>query len=229
MIKAIAFVCLALCLAVVAVTASDSSRETGAFIRDSQAFYQAGQPLAEDELPEAAHEPGTSMTMCHWQHVHFEDFENGAFGWTNNTIFDCNCHKLLGGPCHFSGVEVSKTFENLPAHNHLRIRSNFWFLDEWGRDTAYAKVDGKLGWTQGAPDKTWRGLHVCGRDGKNAEYTNEIVDFVMPHDDDCVTVTFGSNLEVHPCLASWGLSNISIYVCNHCSRHKCITRFTSAV
>ena len=38
---------------------------------------------------------------------------------------------MLGGFGILAGGEISKTFENLPKHNKLRITANYHFIDAW--------------------------------------------------------------------------------------------------
>jgi len=168
-------------------------------------------PVPLMELPPADHEQ-----ICEWKLHHFEEYSHGAAGWSNNECSECDCRKLLGGHCKFAGGEVHKEFEGFPTHNLLRIKANYWFLDNWAKETAFAKIEDKLVWTKGSVDATWRGINICG-DSKFPDYINFPVDFVIKHTESCVKLAFGSNLSGDACLKSWGLSNVALYTCSHCA------------
>eukprot|EP00696_Hemimastix_kukwesjijk_P003544 gnl/Hemi2/14332_TR4861_c0_g10_i1.p1 gnl/Hemi2/14332_TR4861_c0_g10~~gnl/Hemi2/14332_TR4861_c0_g10_i1.p1 ORF type:complete len:244 (-),score=102.66 gnl/Hemi2/14332_TR4861_c0_g10_i1:202-933(-) len=165
-------------------------------------------PVMEAPAPEI-------NNICEWKLHHFEEYSHGASGWSSNEVTECDCRKILGGHCKFGGGEIHKEFTGLPQHNLLRVKANYWLLDNWSKETAFAKIEDKLVWTKGSHDNTWRGINVCG-DAKYSDWINHPIDFAVVHSEGCVKLAFGSNLDGDACEKSWGISNVSIYTCSHC-------------
>eukprot|EP00824_Muranothrix_gubernata_P020275 TRINITY_DN40561_c0_g1_i1.p1 TRINITY_DN40561_c0_g1~~TRINITY_DN40561_c0_g1_i1.p1 ORF type:complete len:211 (-),score=33.89 TRINITY_DN40561_c0_g1_i1:314-916(-) len=158
------------------------------------------------------HAEVTEIMVGSWTPVVFETFDDGAFGWSNNSVSECgSCHTgaILGGPCKFAGREVEKAYEGLPPHNMIRIRAQFWFLDDWNHETGFMKVDDKMAWTMWAPHNiAWRGINVCG--GSGPDFIGQLIDVTLAHEESCLTLAFGSNLHKDPCEASWGISSVQV-------------------
>jgi len=73
------------------------------------------------------------MGIQQWFLAAVENFNAGAVGWSNSSTTTCgNTNKMILGGCgKFAGGEVNKVFRNLPAHNMVRMRANFHFIDKW--------------------------------------------------------------------------------------------------
>mgnify|MGYP003572667268 CR=1 FL=1 len=82
------------------------------------------------------------------------------------------------------------------------------------------KIDEKLTWLGAGYDNTWKGIHVCG-DPSFADWINHQIDFILPHQEACVKVSIGSNLDEPADNESWGLGNIALYSCVHCDKPRC--------
>jgi len=52
-----------------------------------------------------------------------------------------NNNYFLGGHCKLSSDELSKTFENLPKHEHVRIVATYHMFDNWQGEYAYMKLN----------------------------------------------------------------------------------------
>lgn len=69
--------------------------------------------------------------------------ENGKVG-TNS----CSGVEIFGGYGLFGkGAKIKKTF-NLPTHNSILIRLQFWKIDSWDKEYARVYVDGYLLWNK---------------------------------------------------------------------------------
>jgi len=162
----------------------------------------------------------TFMGVNQWLLAAYDDFSaTGSEGWSNTTTTSCGNEnkKLLGGFGAFAGGEVHKSYHNLPPHSQIRLKANYHFIDGWTGETAYAKIDHKVMWTDLHDHMTSKaGIQVCGGPVPEDKFTVP-VDVVMPHD--CteegvcsLQVAFGSTLSASATEASWGLSDVQIYV-----------------
>eukprot|EP00050_Salpingoeca_kvevrii_P023235 m.139512 g.139512 ORF g.139512 m.139512 type:complete len:599 (-) comp9994_c0_seq1:95-1891(-) len=89
-------------------------------------------------------------------------FSSGVEGWVGVQRTDCRGNWLLGGHNAWDvGVEVSRTYNNLPPHTALRIRMDIFFMDSWDNEEAIIKVDGVEVWRQA---RTWGSnkFDLCG-------------------------------------------------------------------
>lgn len=92
------------------------------------------------------------------------------------------------------------------------------FFDEWKGESAWAQVDGQYIWTE---KYNWcdsiltfrckqMGINACGEDiPDKLSHPSEIV---VKHSDPSIKLSFGSTLAGDPCLASWGLDDVRIYI-----------------
>jgi hypothetical protein len=56
---------------------------------------------------------------------------------------------LAGGFGVFgAGASISRNFPNLPAHNILKLKVQFWKIDSWDNEEARVFADGKIIWKQ---------------------------------------------------------------------------------
>jgi len=159
------------------------------------------------------------MGVDQWSLAAVENFNNGASGWSNDSISSCGSEdkKILGGFGKFAGGEASKLFFNLPPHSQVRMRANFHFIDAWGGETAYAKLEHRVMWTDSFDQQSSKvGVNICGGPAPESKFSAPI-DVILPHkcdeSDACsLHVSFGSTLTLAPTEQSWGVSDVMIYV-----------------
>jgi hypothetical protein len=149
-----------------------------------------------------------------WSLVYEEDFSEG---WSNNNTTECGGVKMLGGYCQFAGIEVNKSFTNLPPHSYLRIQATFHFIDAWDTESGFMKInngkDGKLvyAWIERYSAFMGEGgIDICGGKWPEGKFASPI-DLTIPHKENNVTISFGSNIEQDPCDESFGVSGFRIY------------------
>lgn len=159
--------------------------------------------------------------VSQWRTLYSEDFDspNGAVGWSRNQVTKCAGVTLLGGFCRFSKGEVTKTFTQLPPHDHLRIRATYHFIDRWIGEAGFMKLnigesfEPVVVWTeQHAQDMSMNGVSICGQTTPEGKFAVPI-DITVPHTQAAVDVTFGSTMEdMDPCDESWGVSAVELLV-----------------
>lgn len=173
-----------------------------------------------------------SNDMAQWFLLYTDLFNKGAAGWSLNFTSACGSPwKILGGHCKFGGngwskdnnrAMVEKTYTKLPPHAHIRVQTRFFFIDQWESDTAFMQIgvdNMKYAWTE---QYSWcdqpfsilctKGKSFCGKDDY-PDRLAKLVDAASPHNDDSLTVAFGTTLgDVDPCDVSWGVSGISIFI-----------------
>jgi len=149
-----------------------------------------------------------------WALVAHEDFEKDVQGWSTNKTNSCdgNDHHI-GGHCNNVDGEVKKTFTGLGEHKHVRIQARYHFLDSWEGEMAFAKVGDRTVWTE---MNDVRGMHpnalnACGGDHADMKLSVPI-DVTIPHTGDSIELSFGSNLDEHPCNESFGVDDVMISV-----------------
>eukprot|EP00299_Pterocystis_sp_00344_P013358 c6536_g1_i1.p1 GENE.c6536_g1_i1~~c6536_g1_i1.p1 ORF type:complete len:269 (-),score=66.13 c6536_g1_i1:41-847(-) len=154
------------------------------------------------------------MGVQQWFLAAIENFNEGATGWTNSSTTTCGNteKKILGGCGKFAGGEVSKTFFNLPAHDWVRVTANFHFIDKWGGETAYAKLQDSFVWTDTFDQVSTKvGIDLCCSPAPESKFSTPI-DVSLPHTDGSLKLTFGSTLTLSPMEQSWGVSDVQVYV-----------------
>jgi len=154
------------------------------------------------------------MGIQQWFLAAVENFNAGAVGWSNSSTTTCgNTNKMILGGCgKFAGGEVNKVFRNLPAHNMVRMRANFHFIDKWGGETGYAKLQDSFVWTDSFDQVSSKaGVSLCCGPAPESKFSVPI-DVVLPHSDTTLKVTFGSTLTSSPMDQSWGVSDVQIFV-----------------
>jgi hypothetical protein len=57
---------------------------------------------------------------------------------------------------------VSKTYNDLPPHHHLRLNALFHMFDAWDGETVYVKIDGNTVWTKIGKSSSKTGINICG-------------------------------------------------------------------
>lgn len=152
-----------------------------------------------------------------WRMISHEDFEDNSKinGWNNTKTNNCtskngitNTH--LGGHCNFAGTEVRKVYTNLPPHHKLRVNALYHLLDMWKGEMGYMKIDGKIYWSKKGYSKE-NGVDFCGGDYSDPAF-NAKIDVTIEHDKEEVEIIFGSTLEGDPCLHSFGVDDVMIYM-----------------
>jgi len=150
-----------------------------------------------------------------WMLAVSEQYGQGGNGWTNGSVSECgNPNKpILGGYGKFAGGEVSKLFRQLPNHNQIRLKASFHFIDAWAGETAFAKLDHQLVWTDMHDHMSSKnGINICGSASAAENKFAVPIDVVIPHTSSSLAVTFGTTLRGTAFEASWGLSDVQIYV-----------------
>jgi len=155
------------------------------------------------------------MGVDQWLLTASEDLEAGdADTWSNNTVTTCGNpgKKLLGGYGAFAGGETSKTYFELPTHYQIRVKANYHFIDAWGGETAYAKLDHRILWTDNLDQQASKvGIQLCGASIPESKFAVPI-DVVIPHEAETLTLAFGSTLSRPATEQSWAVSDIQVYV-----------------
>jgi len=154
-----------------------------------------------------------------WQLLSFETFDFSADGWSHKSRQRCGESEdhFLGGYCHFGNTTVSKKYVKLPVHSVVRLQARVHFFDRWTGEYLIAKVDDLPVWTRHHKHCTsimsWlcRGINVCG-DGHYADRMSESLDVTFQHSARTLTVSFVATVTVPPCLASWAIDDVAIFV-----------------
>mmetsp|Transcript_67366 Transcript_67366/g.78156 ORF Transcript_67366/g.78156 Transcript_67366/m.78156 type:complete len:262 (+) Transcript_67366:42-827(+) len=151
-----------------------------------------------------------------------DDFEDGESreGWSQAQIATCGYspNTFLGGHCNFGSQTASKTYSGLPAHTKVKLTFNYHFFDEWTGQTAWAQIGGQYVWTE---KYQWCngilpfyckqvGVNVCGED--TPDRIARAVQVIVQHSDPTITLSFGSTITGDPCLVSWGIDDVRIYI-----------------
>ena len=151
--------------------------------------------------------------LSQWFLVRAEDFDAGCTAWSNCTRTSCGEGNLqmLGGFGAFAGGEVQKLFVRLDSpHTELRLKATFHFIDRWSGETAYAKLDNQIVWTDSYElDSNSLGINLCGSPEPENKFAVPI-DVVIPHSTSACTVAFGTLLEGPATRASWGVSDVQL-------------------
>ena len=123
---------------------------------------------------------------------------NGWWGWPNAAqVTECGpLGKMLGGHGVFGrGAWVERTFDNLPAHEELRVQLTFYRVDSWGDGEAQIWVDGSLAWRKSFSYLERGSTRACGTMGH--PISNEIptrADVKVAHYSDNVTIRVTSSV-----------------------------------
>ncbi len=121
---------------------------------------------------------------------------------------------MLGGYGKFAGGETRKTYDAIPAHDHLKIVATYHFIDAWSGESAFMRADiGRGGemnyvWTEKYDfGKSQGGINVCGAAFLEGRFAQNI-EITLPHTANKVTIGFGSTLDQDPYENSFGVSNL---------------------
>jgi len=104
-------------------------------------------------------------------------------------------------------------FTNLGEHKFVRLQARYHFLDSWEGETAFAKIEDRIVWSE---VNDVRGMHPrtlnsCGGEHPDTKISVPI-DVTIPHKGDKILISFGSNLDEHPCNESFGVDDVMISI-----------------
>ena len=184
-------------------------------------------PASPFALIEVGEEKNAGPKNKYWKRVAKEDFsgEDGLDGWkalllrgsdigaTEATVGKSKCvgNHFLGGHCKTSSHSLFKTFNNLPEHTEIRVKARFHFIDQWNGENAYLKVDGGYAWLASHKSSSNKGINMCGNSVKESKFGVPI-DIMETHSSTKLELKFGSELSTDPCLGSFGVDDIEIFV-----------------
>ena len=114
---------------------------------------------------------------------------------------------------------MSKTFQNLPEHDRVRVRFNVNFIDRWEGEYLTLKVDDKLVWTYAfkacdrilSEDCLKYGVNACGDD--YPDRLGHVVDLNLAHKHTSLSFSMSDSISGRDnCEISWGIDDLEIYV-----------------
>ena len=149
-----------------------------------------------------------------------DTFQEEDIKWSNAVLSTCgnNDNYILGGYCHYSNNITERKYYIEAKHKYIRIKATFNFYDNWEGEGVFMKFNNEIIWyeTHKWCDKVLvrnckkYGINVCG-----SEFPDKIgvpIDVILPYEDNEFVLTFGSKINKNPCDASWGVSDVSIYI-----------------
>ena len=149
-----------------------------------------------------------------------DTFEEEEIKWSNGVLSTCGLSNkyILGGYCHYSNNVTERKYYIESKHKYIRIKATFNFYDNWEGEGAYMKFNDEIIWyeTYNWCDKVLirnckkYGINVCG--GEFPDRIGVPIDIILPYEEKEFTIQFGSSIDKNPCEASWGISDISIYI-----------------
>ena len=135
-------------------------------------------------------------------------------------ISQCGPYSLLGGYNISSTKELELNFQ-LPKHSYIQISLNYHFIDFWKGETGYLKIgygkDKKYAlWSQsvdsnGTHYEELGNINVCGNTVTES-LLGQRVQVIAKHSDEKLKIFFGSTLECEPMYASYGVSDVEVYI-----------------
>lgn len=131
-------------------------------------------------------------------------------------IYECGIYKLIGGYKKTSIDEMTKSFP-LPPHSMVKIEGHFHFIDNWKGETGFVKVilnkkDSQVLFTESADIRgITNGIDTCGGATVDPIIARKF-DVVVLHDEPTLDLVFGSTLTCDPGYASYGISDLEIYI-----------------
>jgi hypothetical protein len=151
-----------------------------------------------------------------WRLLYHDDFEpdvENSDGWDVAARGICGPESkdwFLGGHCKTATENATKTYEKLPIHTQLRVKARVHFLDQWDGEMAFMKVDGQFMWADSATSPK-QGINICGSSASEARLSVP-VDITLTHSGPSATVSFGSTLQGDPCMHSWAVDDVVLYI-----------------
>ena len=141
-------------------------------------------------------------------------------GWSmSKGVTRCAGLYLLGGYCRLSNSPLIKRLKGIPTHTQIRLEADYHFIDAWQGEAGYLQVGTNLNaedrnyiWTDSHDfahsDNT---INMCGGDMGESKFVSHI-DATFGHEGDELILVFGSTLKADPCLASYAISTLRIYL-----------------
>eukprot|EP01006_Ploeotia_vitrea_P021103 TRINITY_DN53441_c0_g1_i1.p2 TRINITY_DN53441_c0_g1~~TRINITY_DN53441_c0_g1_i1.p2 ORF type:complete len:306 (+),score=110.57 TRINITY_DN53441_c0_g1_i1:64-918(+) len=156
-----------------------------------------------------------------WKLVRHENFDQDVAGWSLLETSACmgSRDRFLGGHCNIADGQVTKRFENLPPHNHVRVTARYHMIDNWQGETAFLKLGEHIAWadhsTPSSQGAKQHGIDMCGSKFYNEKRMSIPVDVSQDHTDSFLQVSFGStglHENEDPCQRSFGVDDVMVYV-----------------
>ena len=177
------------------------------------------------------------LGLSQWFLARAESFEASCSAWSNCTRTSCGAIRMLGGYGAFAGGEVppsrnsgaipaqfsdtarhhrsqvSKLFVRLDTpHTELRLKATFHYIDRWEGASAYARVDSQFVWAESYTlPPAAEGVNLCGGDAPENRFAVAI-DAVVPHNSTVANILFGATLDAPATHASWGVSDLQLFL-----------------
>ena len=97
-------------------------------------------------------------------------------------------------------------------------------FDKWEGEMAFVKINNNVVWTKNGEsnDSSPKAMDICGNKYPDPKFAMLLlfstlnifspIDITIPHTEETVQVTFGTTLNKHPCLASFGIDDVMIFV-----------------
>lgn len=195
-----------------ATSSSTSSEETASTSSESTAEEASSEEETAEGITMTGDDTFTYVrptSFIQWEEYSVSTFEDSFQFWDRQDVSSCfeGGDQFLGGHCNFAGDEVSRTYV-LPKHNSLRVTAAYHMIDGWKGERGYMKVDGIMAWNHRSTSHA-KGINMCG--GEDSDRINIPIDVDIPHTAGNLTLTFGSELEVDPCVASFGIDDVVVY------------------
>ncbi|CAK58875.1 unnamed protein product (macronuclear) [Paramecium tetraurelia] len=134
-------------------------------------------------------------------------------GWTieRGYKYTSNCLSipLLGGYDYTGENSYIYKKINLPAHNQIKIKFRFMFIDSWNAENAYLYVDNVQVWTDSFNYQSREIQDLCGWAYDDIPHNQEIT---VSHSKQSITLKFTSDLDQVPTNESFGIRDIQIYI-----------------
>mmetsp|Transcript_31493 Transcript_31493/g.36363 ORF Transcript_31493/g.36363 Transcript_31493/m.36363 type:complete len:294 (-) Transcript_31493:1093-1974(-) len=138
-------------------------------------------------------------------------------GWDVDIFNECDNEMLfknrfLGGHCALSYQEVSKQYDNLPAHKNIKVQAKFHLFDDWKGEGIYIKTDGHIVWSKNITSHNEdHSINLCGGESSDPHY-NLHAEFTLPHEAKDLKLTFGSTLDRDPCEVSYAIDDVVLLI-----------------
>ena len=103
---------------------------------------------------------------------------------------------------------------SIVCHHTRRYESKLGFtlLINGTAKNAYLKVDGGYAWLASHKTVKGKGVHMCGSDDVKESKFGVPIDIMETHSASKLELKFGSELNVDPCVGSFGVDDIEIFV-----------------
>ncbi|CAK66915.1 unnamed protein product (macronuclear) [Paramecium tetraurelia] len=127
--------------------------------------------------------------------------------YTENKVSNCAGYTLFGGYNQFSSKTIVYKHFSLPPHYKLKITSQFWKIDSWNDEYAYAIADNYV-WSQMYSYSD--GTQMCGRRSDLPDTTTQITIITNNYSKSLLFI-MTSNLDVND-EESWGFRDFILSI-----------------